>query len=323
MNLMTNDKLILAADVGGTKTLLALYGASAAPLRECRYENSDYSSVEALIEDFLEEGEEVHVAVFGVAAPILDAKAELTNLGWKVEASILKERFNIGEVTLLNDIVAASYALNVLGDEDLTVLQAGWKNECGNRALISPGTGLGEALVFVDGDGLHHPLPSEGGHVDFAPSCKEEIELYEFLALRYGHVSYERLISGSGLMDIYEFLVGSNWEAIEPVAPTYITGEALKDSGDPKCKKAVKIFVDVLAREAGNLALKGLATGGVYIGGGIVPKMIKFINTPEFLTAFSDKGRFKGILSKVPLSVITNPLVVVIGAFEYAKRALK
>ena len=320
---MDNDNSILVADVGGTKTLMALYDSSYRLLREGRYENVEYASIESVVADFLEEDETVELAVFGVAAPVFGDRADFTNLGWSVDGATLKGEFNIGEVLLLNDMTASAYALKVLGEDDLITLQAGLKNEYGDRAMISPGTGLGEALVFVDDDGLHHPLPSEGGHVDFAPSTKEEFRLYEFLSARYdGHVSYERVVSGEGLVNIYEFLVGSNWKATELVTPTYITGEALKGAGDPICKKALKIFIDVLAREAGNLALKGLARGGVYIGGGIAPKIIDLIDRPEFLTAFSDKGRFKGMLLMIPVYLITNSKVVVIGAVEYAKKVL-
>ncbi len=318
---MNDNRLILAADVGGTKTLMALYDSSYRLLREGRYENAEYASIEAVIADFLEEDEAVGLAVFGVAAPILNGRADFTNLGWSVDGATLKDEFNICEVLLLNDMTASAYALKVLGDGDLRMLQEGTKNEYGNRAIISPGTGLGEALVFVADDGLHHPLPSEGGHVDFAPSTKEEFRLYEFLNARYGHVSYERVVSGGGIVDIYDFLRGSG-SATDLVTAAKITEEALNGDGNDTCKRALDIFVEVLAREAGNLALKGLARGGVYIGGGIAPKIIDLIDRPEFLTAFSDKGRFKEMLLTMPVYLITNSKVVVIGAVEYAKKVL-
>lgn len=318
---MDNDNSILVADVGGTKTLMALYDSSYRLLRERRYENVEYASIESVVADFLEEDETVELAVFGVAAPVFGDRADFTNLGWSVDGATLKGEFNIGEVLLLNDMTASAYALKVLGDADLITLQAGMKNEYGARAIISPGTGLGEALVSVDDDGLHHPLPSEGGHVDFAPSTKEEFRLYEFLSARYGHVSYERVVSGGGIVDIYDFLRSSD-EATDLVTAAQVTSEALKEAGDETCKRALDIFVSVLAREAGNLALKGLARGGVYIGGGIAPKIIDLIDSPEFLTAFSAKGRFKGMLLMMPVYLITNSKVVVIGAVEYAKKVL-
>lgn len=328
---MKDDRLLLAADIGGTKTYLALFSLNHGTLEEVRegaYLNSRYKGPEEVLRDFLRVGEAsaVDAAVFGIACPVVGNRCSLTNLKWTIDADELKAAFGFRELALINDLQATGWGIALLGADDFFVLQQGAARQ-GNAALIAAGTGLGESILFWDGS-AHLPSPSEGGHADFGPRDRTEIELLEFLMERYGHVSYERIVSGMGLENIYEFVRTRSKEkepgrlrerfASEPVAAV-VADEGMRGA-DKNCVEALRIFVSVYAAEAGNLALKALATSGVYLGGGITPKILPALSSGGFLEAFGDKGRFADFMKGIPVRVILNDRAGILGAANCAAR---
>jgi len=263
-------------------------------------------------------------AALGVACPVVGNRCALTNLDWVVDGEGLKKAFGIKRLVLVNDLAAIGWGVGLLGDSDIHILQEGSPLP-GNAALLAAGTGLGEAMLFWDG-GAHTPSASEGGHTDFAPRNAAEVELLNFLIAKYGHVSYERIVSGPGLENIYEFVKASGGRpepeylgkrfASEGVAPA-VSDEAINGT-DENCRTAIDIFVTIYGAEAGNLALKTLSTAGVYVGGGIAPKILKAMEAGEFLFAFRDKGRYRELMSKIPVKVILNDRAGLIGAANLA-----
>ncbi|WKZ32412.1 MAG: glucokinase [Thermodesulfobacteriota bacterium] len=326
---MKGERLVLAGDIGGTKTYMALYALSAGALssiRESVYSNERYSGPEAILGEFLEEGEapKVEGAALGLACPIIGNRCTLTNLGWVVDGEGLKKRFGLKKLGLINDLEALGWGVGLLGKADFLALQEGAAGP-GNAALIAAGTGLGEAILVREAEGFR-PSASEGGHTDFGPRNDIEIGLLQYLIPRYGHVSYERIVSGPGLANIYEFLLAKNdrkpperlrarMEA-EGAAPV-ISDEAINGT-DADCKEALALFVSVYGAEAGNLALKALSIAGVYIGGGIAPKIIEALKKGGFLEAFRDKGRFRDFMAGIPVRVILNDRTGLMGAASYA-----
>lgn len=330
---MKDDRLLLAADIGGTKTYAALFSLSDGTLEEVRegsYLNGDYKGVEEVLRDFLRVGEATAIdgAAFGIACPVVGNRCSLTNLKWTVDADELKASFGFKKLSLINDLQAIGWGVGLLGGDDLLTLQKGVERQ-GNAALIAAGTGLGEAILVWDGS-VHAPSASEGGHTDFGPRGKTEIELLEFLASKYGHVSYERIVSGMGLENIYWFVKSRSKEkepewlkerfSVEGVAPV-VADEGIK-GGDADCKEALRIFVSVYGAEAGNLTLKSLATSGVYIGGGIAPKILPALSEGGFLDAFRDKGRFTDFMRGIPVRVILNDRAGLLGAANCAARSV-
>lgn len=328
---MKDEKLLLAADIGGTKTYLALFSLSHGTLEEVRegaYLNSRHKGPEEVLRDFLRVGEAaaVEAAVFGIACPVVGNRCSLTNLNWTIDADELKAAFGFRELALINDLQAIGWGVALLGASDFFVLQQGAARE-GNAALIAAGTGLGESILFWDGS-VHLPSPSEGGHADFGPRDRTEIELLEFLKERHGHVSYERIVSGMGLENIYEFVRSRSKEkeperikerfASDSVAAV-VADEGMRES-DRNCAEALRIFVSVYGAEAGNLALKALATDGVYIGGGIAPKVLPALSSGGFLEAFREKGRFTDFMKGLPVRVILNDRAGILGAANCAAR---
>ncbi|MBI5599053.1 MAG: glucokinase [Deltaproteobacteria bacterium] len=327
--------IVLAGDMGGTKTDLGLFEIAAGvlrPVKEARFENSLYGSPEDVIAEFLKSAREAGVtgeiaaASIGVACPVEGDSARLTNLDWTISAGRLKKRFKIKNVRLINDMVATAYGLAFLKKGDYITLQAGTAGREGNAVVIAPGTGLGEVIIFRGKDDSSAPSPSEGGHADFAPQSRREIELLVYLMERFGHVSYERVVSGPGLKNIYDFVTrdGGVSQAIkkrfEREDPSFvITDEARKKKGDRACREALEIFVSVLGAESGNLALKSLATGGVFVAGGIAPAIADTLKKSLFIKAFRDKGRFMGLLSKIPVHVLLNPRCALSGAANHAR----
>ena len=323
--------MILAADVGGTKTHLALYEPDASPrspLTDRKLPSQGYRSLEDLIGEFLTGAGHpaIERASIGVAGPVVDNRVDTTNLPWDVDAGALRERIGSAEVVLLNDLVATAWGLETLGSEDVHTLQSGHP-ERGNRALIAAGTGLGEALLVWD-SGRWHPTASEGGHTDLAPRDPLEDELLVWLRARFGRVSYERVLSGPGLADLYRFLTdtGRGRAAPEVAArfadaadPAAVVTEAGLAGTCERARLALTRFTSFYGAEAGNLALKALAIGGVYVAGGIAPRILPVLADGTFTAAFVDKGRLSPLVLRIPVSVVLRPETALWGA---AARAL-
>jgi glucokinase len=330
---MKGERLVLSGDIGGTKTYLALFSLNEGVLegvREGAYLNERYSGPEEVLRDFLRVGEAraIEAASFGIACPVVGNRCVLTNLNWTVDGQALQGGLGLRRLTLINDLESIGWGVGLLNSEDFFILQRGIARQ-GNAALIAAGTGLGEAILFWDGSS-HIPSASEGGHTDFGPRDKTEAELLAFLMEKYGHVSYERIVSGMGLENIYEF-VKSRAPGEEPgwlkerfssegVAPV-VSEEGMKGT-DKNCVEALRLFVSIYGAEAGNLALKALATAGVYLGGGITPKILNALGSGGFLPAFEDKGRFREFMKGVPVAAILNDRAGLIGAANHAARTL-
>jgi glucokinase len=321
--------MLLAGDIGGTKTDLAVFSAEKgprSPLAQARFHSANYPSLEAMAREFLAHAKvPVKQACFGVAGPVVGGRARLTNLPWLVEETALQGALNLQAARLLNDLEAIANAVPHLLPDDLHTLATGAPVTGGAIAVIAPGTGLGEAFLTWEGTG-YHAHPSEGGHADFAPTSAAEIELLQYLQGRFGHVSCERVCSGSGIPNLYDYLEQSGGAAASPeVAARLATAEdrtpvILQAGLDcALCAATVRLFVSILGAEAGNLALKVLATGGVYLGGGIPPRILPALAEGRFLEAFRRKGRFAELLERMPVHVITSG-VALIGAASYGLR---
>lgn len=327
----SDPALLFASDIGGTKANLALFRVGEdrlVPVREATVSTADYPSAAALVKDFLgADPPALAGACLGVAGPIRRGRAEAPNLPW----SVAEEEFaglGLPRVLLINDLVATAYGLGELPADRFAVLQEGCPDPGGNEALLAAGTGLGQTVLFRCGD-RRVPAASEGGHADFAPTDEVQVELWRFLRARFGRVSVERVLSGPGLRHILEFLEAGGRGAVSaPVRErmaqedpsAVIAGEALKN-GDPTCVAALDLFVRVYGAAAGNLALAALATGGVYLAGGIAPKILPKLREEPFLQAFLAKGRLGGLLRDVPLRVVLDPKAALYGAGRCAARA--
>jgi len=320
--------MFLAGDVGGTKTNLAIFTSEGGKLHvvaEQSFLNHSYAGFEEIVKEFLAGHDYIVTqACFGIAGPVKAGRAKMPNLPWTIDSALLGAALYIDRVFLLNDLEATAYGIAVLQPENVMVLsEAG--PQLGNIALIAAGTGLGEAILVWDGV-THRASASEGGHADFAPRDAEQIELLRYLIAKFGHVSYERLVSGPGLLNIYNFLKESGF-AKEPDwlssrlsesadASAVITETALSAQSELSTH-ALELFVSIYGAEAGNLALKALATAGVYIGGGIAPKILPKLKDGTFVRAFRDKGRFSTLLESVPVRVILDPKTALRGAAYY------
>ena len=326
-----NHKIILAGDIGGTKTLLRLAEIGNKVLAERRFDSHAYASLNEIVAEFLREGaaHPIACACLGVAGPVEGGSAKITNLPWQIEAAAISAQFDIPQVALINDFQAVAYGIEALESHDLATLQAGEPLHQGVRAVIGAGTGLGEGFMVWQ-ESHYEALPSEGSHADFAPADELQIELLRYLSRKYGHVSCERLVSGPGLVDIFEFLC--NREALDVSSALRVameTGDpsaaisrfALEDRGrDRLAVQALDLFVRIYGAEAGNLALKVLARGGVSVAGGIAPNIMEKLKDGSFLRAFADKGRFAGLLGAIPVHVVLNPKVGLMGAARAAER---
>jgi glucokinase len=321
-----NKQLILAGDVGATKTSLGVYSREKGPYEaiiEETYPSDRYSSLEALVGDFLSQAHlEVERAVFGVASPVVGGRTTVINLPWVIDEVQLKRTLNLTSVRLLNDLEALAQGVPLLEPPDLHTLNEGKPAPDGTKAVIAPGTGLGEAFLIWDGS-QYRPHASEGGHTDFGPTTPLESDLLHYLRNNWEHVSYERICSGMGLPNIYTYLRDSGsieepaWLAEQLAAaddPTPIIVNAGLDNKAKLCTDTLNLFVSVLGSEAGNLALKVLATGGVYLGGGIPPRIMPAFEGKVFMQAFLNKGRLSDLLTNVPVYVILNPRTALIGA---------
>ena len=313
--------MFLAGDIGGTKTHLAFFDHSLKMIKDKIYSSKAYDSVSLILQDFLH-GEKIQIGALGIAGPVRDGKCHATNLPWVIDEKVLsKENGNV-PMFLLNDLEANAYGIPLLKEHDFVCLQKGEKGG-GNRALISAGTGLGEAGIYWDGK-KHIPFACEGGHADFAPRNEIEIELLTYLWDVYEHVSYERVLSGNGFYHLYRFLVdkkgyAKNEHVESKKDPKLITEMAVANSC-PTCIATVEFFCKIYGAEAGNLALKMFASGGLYIGGGIAPKIIHFLQKKEFLESFSSKGRFSGLLQTFPVFIIKKEETALLGAADFARQ---
>ena len=326
---------ILAGDIGATKTNLGVYSTEKGPrepIVEETFLSGQYSSLEALVEMFLAQAQmEVEYAVFGVAGPVVGGQATITNLPWVIDETQLKKKLNLRSVLLLNDLKAIAQGVPLLESDELYTLNKGEPIHGGTKAVIAPGTGLGEA--FLTWDGLRYrAYASEGGHADFAPTNPLESDLLLYLRKKWEHVSYERICSGIGMPNIYAYLRDSG-HAEEPAWLTeqlaaaedqtaFIVNAALENKSK-LCNDSLNLFVSVLGAEAGNMALKVLATGGVYLGGGIPPRILTALKQKVFMQAFLNKGRLSDLLAKVPVHVILNPKIALIGAAFYGLELYK
>ena len=322
--------MILAGDVGGTKVHLAVYDfveGKLKHLRDERFPAKEYSGLEEIVKEFLA-ADKVTAACFGVPGPVRDGRLRLTNLPWTLDSRELASDLGIQHVFLINDLEANGYGVAELGPEQIYTLSEGDASQIGNRALIAAGTGLGEGLLIWNGR-IHVPYPSEGGHSDYAPRNEDEIDLLRFLKQKYnGRISFERVVSGMGLTGIYDFL--RDVRGVEE--PTWLA-EKLAEVEDPNsvitemalsakaeiCVKAMDMFVSAYGAEAGNLALKVLSVGGLYIGGGIAPRILEKLKDGTFIKAFTDKGRLSQLLINMPVRVILDSRAALLGAAAYGE----
>ena len=331
---MNETARILAGDIGGTKTVLSVYDGSEAGLRQVREEtfpSQEHDSLEEILEAFLkdERGSPPRAACLGVAGAVIDGKSDVTNLPWQLEENALARATGVSRVKLLNDLEAAAYGMLHLKEDEISVVNRGGEPaRNGNIAVIAAGTGLGEAILFWDGE-QHQAMASEGGHADFAPRTDEEIELLKYLRKKYGgHVSYERVLSGPGFFNIYSFLRDTGY-APEPDAmkeklasgdPSVVVTKAGLEDKDPLSVRTLEIFASIYGAEAANLALKCLAVGGIFVGGGIAPKILPALTDGHFMEGFTNKGRFSDLIESMPVSVALSPRTPLLGAAYYALR---
>lgn len=318
-------ELVLAGDVGGTKTNLGLFSRGKTrpvPRIVETFASKEASNLETLLGRFLQQHPHpVSSVCLGIAGPVVDGRCRATNLPWQVSEARLRRRFQWPRMSLINDLSATAIAIPLLREGELVRLNKGRKKRDGNVALLAPGTGLGMALLMCR-KGRFLPLPSEGGHVDFAPTCDREIELWRYARRRFGHVSPERLLSGPGLYQIYSWLRDSGrfkeplWlrEALSRGDPGKVITENAFREKSRLCVETVNIYVSMLGATAGNLALMGMATGGVYLGGGISPKILPALSQGAFMEAFMDKGRFSNLMKEIPVQVVLNEEAALLGA---------
>jgi glucokinase len=327
--------MLIAGDVGGTKTILAQYEKSTEGLERVReriYPSADYASLDEIVAEFLnDQSVPLEAACFGVAGPVVDGQSRITNLPWVIDERSLAATTGIARIKLLNDLQAMALGLLRLGPEEWVELNPDAEPATGNRAVLAAGTGLGEAILYWDGLN-YHPVATEGGHADFAPNDALEDGLLVYLREKFGgHVSYERILSGPGIANIYEYLrdIGHAPEAPEFAALLRETDDPAREishhaleNGDVLTKATLRLFARIYGAEAGNLALKCLARGGVIVGGGIAPKILSILTDGAFMEGFCAKGRFAGFLRTVPVRVALNPGAGLLGAADYAARCL-
>jgi len=316
---------VLAGDIGGTKTNLGLFlKGKNRPVPKVieTFSSQNAPDLEHIMRQFLAiHNVSVTHACFGVAGPVVHGKSKTTNLPWDVSEDRIKKQFAFQHVKLVNDLTATAMAIPLLSEDECFPLNQEDSSKDGNLALIAPGTGLGKAMLIYQ-NGRYLPVPSEGGHADFAPNNESETKLWRYLHQRFGHVSIERVVSGSGLVNIFMWLKESGrlnepeWlrQRLKEIDPAKAVTDAALVKKDPGCIYALNMFVSILGAVAGNLALTGMTTGGVYLGGGIPPKILSKLKEDIFMEAFTNKGRFKGFLEQIPVKVILNDKAALIGA---------
>jgi glucokinase len=321
--------MILAGDIGGTNSRLAFFrehGGRLEPVVEATYPSRDHATLEAIVKTFVSAHDlPIDVACFGVAGPVRHGRSDTTNLPWDVDARELARALRLRTVGLLNDLEAHAYGIAMLAPADLVTLNQGAADASGNAAVIAAGTGLGEAGLYWDGQ-RHLPFAGEGGHASFAPSDPLQIELLRFLSHEFGHVSWERVLSGPGLLNIYRFLRDSghgeepDWlaHAMHEQDPAAVISQAALADTSALCRQALDLFVVLYGAEAGNMALRLMATAGVYVGGGIAPKILRKLTDSTFMAAFVAKGRLEPVLQQIPVRIIMNDKVALLGAARFA-----
>jgi len=327
--------MLIAGDIGGTKTDLAIYSIESgphAPLAQTEVHSADYPSLQAMVAEFLGQVKmSVDVASFDVAGPVIDGHVKTTNLPWMMDETSLARDLNVKTVHLMNDLEAVARAVPVLRALDLITLNEGVPVLNGPIGIIAPGTGLGESFLTWDGSG-YVAHSSEGGHSDFAPTDKPQLRLLEYLLQRFDHVGVERVCSGIGVPNIYEFLRDGEGIPEKPEVAQLIASakdrtkaivDAALDTHNPSelCRATVEMLVSILASEAGNLTLKVLATGGIYLAGGVALHLLNILQEPSFMQAFINKGRFKDLMARIPIHVITTRAALV-GAATYGLESL-
>ncbi|HOE95605.1 MAG TPA: glucokinase [Candidatus Sumerlaeota bacterium] len=331
---MSGKPCLLAGDVGGTKVNVACFdpdGDLLTPLAEASYATADVAGLADIARRLLGDAVgSVAAACFGVAGAVIDRRAQMVNVPWPADARDLERLFGHDRVDLINDLVALAYGVLTLRPRDLAVLHAGDPLPGGNKAVIAAGTGLGESMLFHHA-GRYYPSPSEGGHADFSPNCDEEIDLLRYMMDRIGRTSTERLLSGPGLVRIHEFLRDTGREE-EPdwLAERLRRGDASAEISQaalerraPICERALDLFVRIYGAEAGDLALTVLATGGVYLGGGIAPKILPRLREGPFMEAFHHKGRLSEMMARIPVHVVLEPRAPLFGAAWRARELLR
>ena len=328
--------MILAGDVGGTKVHLALYnfaGGSLVQLREEKFPASDFACLDDVVKAFLAKGaehkEEIVASCFGCPGPVRDGRLKLTNLPWALDTRDLQRSLGIEHIFLINDLEANGYGIPELAKDRIGTLLEGDPSGVGHRGLLSAGTGLGECVLVWDGKVRRHlPIPSEGGHVDFSPRNEREIALWRFLQQTLkGRVSFERVVSGIGIRNIYAFLRDDqkmeepDWlrDRLRSEDPNAVIGTCAEDGSSEICVDTMNLFAAAFGAKAGNLALTLLSTGGIYLGGGIAPKALKVMSNGGFAQAFLDKGRMTPILESIPVRVILDDTCALLGAAAYAE----
>jgi len=326
--------MYLIGDIGGTKTALAVVARESGPrhLRaEMTFPSARFPSFNAIIEEFLRHHTcAIEKAVFGVAGPVVKGCARLTNLPWHLDEQTLEEAFGFDSAMLLNDLEAVAYGVPSLEPEELFTLNEGDRGADGTIAVVAPGTGLGEAFL-IRGGSRYRAHSSEGGHGDFAPRSEREIELFSYLQRLFGHVSYERVCSGQGIANIYAFLkdggygveplwLGERLRAADDKTPLIVNAALDRHMPCQLCMKSLEQFVAILGAEAANMVLKVMATGGVYLGGGIPARILPVFEKNIFMESFCDKGRYAEFMQKIPVHIILNTDVALLGA---ACRALE
>jgi glucokinase len=321
--------MILAGDIGGTNARLAYFQPQDGTLRlvsERVFPSQQHRELGEIVTKFLDDsGVRPEVACFGIAGPVLNGRVETSNLPWVVEQSRLAKQIHLPATLLINDLEASAWGVGGLTAGDLVPLNAVAGRAVGNQAVIAPGTGLGEAGLFWDGS-RHHVFACEGGHTDFGPQGELQVELLRALQARFGHVSYERVLSGPGLVNVYEFLRGAGCGKESPeFGAQLVKGDAAAiishaaiNGGNPLAEKALDLWVSVYGAEASNLALKLMATGGLFLAGGISPKILSKLKGPLFMQAFLAKGRLRSMVELVPVQVITNEKAGLLGAARCA-----
>jgi len=321
--------MILAGDIGGTNARLAYFQAQNGHLllvAERIYPSREHGELGEIVTRFLDDSKtRPDAACFGIAGPVRNGRVETSNLPWVVEQSRLANQIHLPSTLLINDLEASAWGIGALTPEDLVSLNRVSGPAVGNQAVIAPGTGLGEAGLFWDGS-RHHVFACEGGHTDFGPQGDLQIELLRFLKARFGHVSYERVLSGPGLVNVYQFLHESGCgkesaefaEALKHGDPAAIISRAALDGSQSLAEKALDLWITVYGAEAANLALKVMATGGLFLAGGISPKVLPKLTGPLFMEAFVEKGRLRSLIESIPVQVITNEKAGLLGAARCA-----
>lgn len=323
--------MILGVDIGGTKVNIALFIEDGQKLYiklEEQYPSQNYTSLQDILKEFLSKHNNLTIekTCFGIAGPVIDQKCITTNLPWNISVQELQEFFKIEQVALINDLEATAYGMLYLEDEQFISLNPKALKKEGNKAIVAAGTGLGEAQLFFDGSN-YHPIGCEGGHTDFAPLSALEDQLLVWLRKKFPeHVSYERVLCGSGIFLLYQFLCeyentpfhSSIKTALEDQDKSALVSNLALEKADPLAMKTLELFSKIYGAEAGNMALKSMSLGGVYIGGGIAPKILPFIKE-HFLSGFLEKGRFKSLLESMEVKVSLEDKTALLGAAYFAR----